>query len=172
VNVAAADTDGDGGAEVIVGSAAGASHVVVFGGPGMALRSSFFAFPGLPMAGGVFVATGDTNGDGVAEIFAGMGAGSPPLMATFDARGGGGRMIPAFELQTPVSGLVLGQFTQTPSTFGVRVATTDVNGDGRAELLTGTGPGTQGRLRVLDALGNPLRDVVLFDNFLGGVFVG
>lgn len=57
-------------------------------------------------------------------------------------------------------------------TSGARVATGDVNGDGIPDLIIGTGPGTQARVRILDGTNDaPLFESFPFEDFTGGVFV-
>src|SRR5205085_2691062 len=121
VTVAAGDTNGDGLAEVITGAGAGGGpHVKVFDASGATLQS-FFAFPAA-FAGGVFVAAGDTNGDGKADVVVGAGATGVAQVQVFD--GTNARPITSF-------------FAYTGFFGGVRVAARDVDGDGRADVITG-----------------------------------
>ena len=66
---------GDGVAEIITGAGPGGGpHVRVFelNGGGLTELASFFAYdPAFP--GGVFVAGGDVDGDGIAEVITGAG---------------------------------------------------------------------------------------------------
>src|SRR5262249_14753828 len=77
--------------------------------------------------GGVSVAVGDVTGDGVADIVTGTGVGGGPQVEVFDGR----------------SGAVVRSFFAYESSFrdGVTVAVGDVEGDGRADVVTGPGPG-------------------------------
>ncbi len=70
VRVAVGDVNGDGGPDLITASGPGAAHVKVFAGGGLQGSLSFFPY-GANYAGGVFVATGDVNGDGFADIVTG-----------------------------------------------------------------------------------------------------
>ena len=82
--------------------------------------NSFFAFDP-HFKGGVYVAAGDTDGDGKADIVTGAGAGGGPQVSIF--RGLDDTMLSSF-------------FAFAPSyTGGVRVAAGDVNGDHRADIL-------------------------------------
>lgn len=57
---------------------------------------------------------------------------------------------------------------------GVRVGTADTDGDGRAEIVTGAGPGAAPHVRVFDGRTfDPLNDLLAGDPTLtSGVFVG
>ena len=159
VRVAVGDVNGDGRADVITGAGPGAGpHVKVFDGATGALLSSFFAYdPGF--AGGVFVAAGDVNGDGRADVVTGAGGGAPAVKV-FDGRTGGTlRSLLAYD---------------AAFTGGVRVAAGVVNGDGRADIVTGAGPGAAGgQVKVFDGrTGGSLRSFFAYDTaFIGGVYV-
>jgi serralysin len=57
----------------------------------------------------------------------------------------------------------------------VRVAAADVDGDGRADIVTGAGPGGDPRVRVFKVTGAAVRPLLSFlpypSTFTGGVFV-
>jgi hypothetical protein len=100
--------------------------------------------------GGVYVAAGDVNGDGFADIVTGAGAGGGPHVRVFDG----------------VNGSELFGFYAYPVGFpgGVRVAAGDVNGDGRADVITGAGPGGGPHVRVFDGVsGAELYGLMAFD---------
>ncbi len=81
-NVAAGDLDGNGRAELLVGSGLGApATVAVFpGGTGSATAAARFV-PFANFAGGVRVAVGDANNDGVLDLITGTGLGSSRVRA-------------------------------------------------------------------------------------------
>ncbi|HXV77871.1 MAG TPA: FG-GAP-like repeat-containing protein, partial [Candidatus Polarisedimenticolaceae bacterium] len=158
VRVAAGDVNGDGFADIVTGAGpGGGSHVKVFDGLTSAEIRSFFAYPGF--TGGVYVAAGDVNGDGLDDIVAGAGAGGPSHVKVFDGSSGGA--LHSF-------------FAYSPSfTGGVRVAAGDVNGDGFADIVTGAGPGAGPHVKVFDGVTSAaIRSFFAYDpGFLGGVYV-
>jgi hypothetical protein len=159
VRVATGDVDGDGLTDYVTGAGPGAGpHVKVFSGTTGAELRTFFAFdPGF--TGGVFVAAGDVDGDGHADIVTGAGSGGGPHVKVFS--GATGAELRSF-------------FAFDPGfTGGVRVAAGDVNRDGHADIITGAGPGGAPHVRVFDgATGDALTSFFAFTpGFSGGVFV-
>src|SRR6202030_775270 len=67
--------------------AGGAPHVKVFDAVTGQLKFSFFAFDPR-FGGGVRVATGDVNGDGVDDIICAAGPGGAPVVKVYDGRTG------------------------------------------------------------------------------------
>ncbi|MGH7267945.1 MAG: Ig-like domain repeat protein [Candidatus Rokuibacteriota bacterium] len=136
----------------------GGAHVRVFSGVPGPETHSFLAFPPA-FTGGVHVALGDVTGDGVADLIVGAGPGSGPHVKVFDG----------------MTGAALGGFFAYDPGFtgGVSVAAGDVTGDGRADIVTGAGPGGGPHVKVFDgATGLELGGVVAYDpGFTGGVFV-
>jgi co-chaperonin GroES (HSP10) len=158
VRVAEGDLTGDGVAETVSGAGPGGTPVVrVFDGATGAARASFLAFePGF--TGGVYVAAGDVNGDGVADIVVGSGAGRVGELKVFD-----GRALTLLSDTTPFGAAFTG---------GVRVAAGDVTGDGLADLVVGSGPGITAEVRVFNAAtGAQMRAFHPYGAFTGGVFV-
>jgi hypothetical protein len=160
VTVAAGDVNGDGKADIVTGAGPGGGpHVKVFSGTDLTVLQSFFAYD-QGFTGGIFVAAGDVNGDGKADIITGAGPGGGPHVKVFDG----------------ASNALINQFFAFEDTFtgGVGVGVVDANGDGKADLLFGPGAGGGPRARVVGADGATVfADLFAFDpGFLGGITVG
>lgn len=162
LHVAAGDVNSDGYADIIVGVGPSNTPLVqVFDGLTADVIRQFLAYTPA-FVGGVYVAAGDVNGDGIADIITGAGAGGGPHVKVFDG--------------------VTNDLTSTFGSFfaygpefsgGARVAAGDLNGDGRAEIITGAGPGGGPHVRVFDAAGGTeIYGLYAFEeSFGGGVFV-
>ena len=119
VHVATGDVYGIGRDMIITGAGpSGGPHVRVFDRYGQ-VWAQFFAYD-QHFSGGVEVAAGDLNGDGLDEIVTGAGP-------------GGGPHIRIFNVWTkPIGGFFVGD----PKTFaGVHVAVSDTNNDGYDEII-------------------------------------
>jgi len=127
VRVAAGDVNGDGRTDIVTSPGAGTSPLIrVFDGMNRQVIRAFEAYSS-GWRGGVFVAAGDVNGDGRADIVTGAGAGGGPHIRVFNGT-----------TTTEIYG-----FYGSVSSFvgGVKVAARDLDGDGKAEVLVGTGSG-------------------------------
>jgi hypothetical protein len=159
VRVAVGDVNGDGWADIVTGAGpGGAPHVKVFDGATGDELASFFAYPA-DFTGGVYVAAGDVDGDGRADIVTGAGPGAAPHVKVFSGSTGA-ELSSFFAYDAGFSG-------------GVRVAVGDVNGDGQPDIVTGAGPGAGPHVKVFDgATGDALASFFAYDaGFGGGVFV-
>jgi hypothetical protein len=161
VYVAVGDVDGDGRGEVIASAGPGGGpRVAVFDGTTGAMRGTFLAYPDT-FQGGVRVGAGDTDGDGKAEILTVPGVDGGPAVVVFKFNPGGSA--------TQVASI----FAYDPSfRGGMYVAAGDVNGDGKAEVITGTGHGGGPAVGVYKTDGTQLMSFFAYDpSFRGGVRV-
>ena len=94
LSVAAGDVTGDGRADIVVGTASGASGVEVFDPAARAMTTAFLALPGY--AGGVTVAAGDVDADGRADLIVGTASGVSGVGVFSGASGGLIRSFLAF----------------------------------------------------------------------------
>jgi hypothetical protein len=170
VRVAACDMDGDSRAEIVTGAGPGGGpHVRVVkldaGGHPAADQASFFAYSA-GFTGGLFVACGDVDGDGVPEIITGADAGGGPHVRVL-------KLDPA----APGGVMPFVDFLAYGSAFagGVRVAAGNVDGSDRASLILAPGPGGGPHVRVLKWTGAAFTSLAEFfayvPAFAGGVFV-
>jgi hypothetical protein len=145
VKVATGDVDGDGLDEVVTGAGQpGGPHVRIWK-VGLLdnttvkwthqLLRDYFAFAAA-FNGGVRVACGDVDGDGHADIITAMGPGSYPYVST----------------QSGATGMGIPGASYFPYaldfTGGVYVSAADLDGDGRAEIITGAGDGGARHIRA------------------------
>jgi len=149
VNVAIGDVDGDNNIEIVTGAMySGGPHVRVFDTYGN-VKNQFFAYAS-DFRGGVNVAVGDVNGDGVDEIITGAGITGGPHVKVFNASGE----------------LLAETFTASSiENTGAVVATADVNGDGDDEIITGRAGYSDTRVQLFDWRDNSLMYVLAIDAF-------
>ena len=120
---------------VAVGADAGSAPVVkVYNGDG-SIRLSIMAFDP-SFTGGVHVAVGDVNGDGVPDVIAAPGPGGSPTVEVFDG----------------INGTPLSSFPAFEDTFrgGVNLSVGDFNGDGKADIVASPDQGGGPRVEIFN----------------------
>jgi cyclophilin family peptidyl-prolyl cis-trans isomerase len=157
VNVAAADINGDGMADIITGPGAGSPNVRVFNGRDGSLMRDFFAYSSF-MTGGVHVAAGDVNGTGRPQIITGAGAGGSPHVKVYN----------------PDTFATLNSFFAYDASFhgGVNVAVGPVDSNGTLGIITGAGPGGGPHVKAFNIRNNQTTESFFaYDPaFTGGVY--
>jgi streptogramin lyase len=185
---AVGDVNGDGTADVVVAAGfQGGPNVEVHDGRAVAagnydalIGGGFFAFDGPDAASlrdGVFVAAGDVNGDGFADLAFGGGPGGAPRVFVLD-----GKTFTTGGVRAAASAPLANFFVAGDDTDrgGVRVAVVNADGDGLADLVVGSGEGLASHVRVypgkvFTSAAEPIasQDLDPFGTTLpGGVFVG
>ena len=126
----------------------------------------FFAYSA-GYTGGVRVALGDINGDGIDELITGTGIGGAPHIKIFNLLGGQPVEVASF-------------FAFEPNFMGgVYISTGDINNDGLADIIIGAGAGGGPRVKVFAGNSHyfinavtPLMDFFAYNpSFTGGVTV-
>ena len=135
VRIARGDINGDGVADLFTGTGPGvASRIRVWDGRTAAMIVDIDPFPGF--MGGLWVASGDLNGDGRADICVGADLGLSPHVKVFSGAGQG--QLASFYAYQP--GFV----------GGVRVAMGDINRDGFDDIVTAPGFGAGPHVAMFD----------------------
>jgi hypothetical protein len=179
------DINGDGKAELTVSAGfLGGPRITVWDGASVLAGAprqllNFFAFENT-LRNGAFVSAGDVTGDGRADLIFGGGPGGAPRVRVFDGQALLGAGL--FANLDDVGSAQRANFFAGDSALrgGVRLAMRDVDANGKADLVTGSGEGEASRVRVflagnLLANANPTADQELdpFGQTLAnGVFVG
>ena len=160
VNVAAGDIDGDGIDEIITGAGNGGGPQVRMFKPDGKVIGQFFAYD-KNFRGGVNVAAGDIDGDGIDEIITGAGNGGGPQVRMFKP-----------------DGKVIGQFFAYDKNFrgGVRVDTintkTSLGGKKKEKIITSPGQGMEPRIKIFNNQAELISKFEAYgSNFKGGVYL-
>ena len=164
VRVAAGDVNGDGQIEIITAPGPGRPPTVrVFNSSNGELLYEFNHNGNSTL--GLFVATGDVDGNGDKEIILGLDQSQLPLVATYNLVGDADNR--RFKL------IGLNVLYDTEFSGGVRVAASDLNGDGKDEIIAGAGITGGPHIRAIEfATGKLIQDFFAYDpNFTGGVYV-
>ncbi len=156
VRVAMGDVDGDGVEEIITGAGPGGGPQVQVLELDGTVIGSFFAFEEYDHSG-IYVATGDVNGDGIDEVIVSSESDPQGRVRIFDHTGS--------RLRT----LWLAGYAH----HSIRVAAGDMDGDGIDEIITGLGPGGAPEVKIIKYNGSILKT---FDAYAStydkGIYVG
>ncbi|MBU1907939.1 VCBS repeat-containing protein [Patescibacteria group bacterium] len=157
LSLAVGNTNHDPALEIVVGrDKAGPSDVRVYSSSGREIARWVAYNPAF--SGGARVGIGDLDGDGLREVVTGAGPGGGPHIRIFKTDGSvwGGSFF-AFNEQ---------------ERGGVSVAVGDVDGDGKDEIVVGSGEGAVPRVRVFDFRGTLEHEFYLGSKpLLGGLEV-
>ncbi|MBN9521577.1 FG-GAP repeat protein [bacterium] len=172
LRLAAGDVNADGRADLLVTAGEGGGPRVMGydgrtlpGGAPARLFGDFLAFAP-ELRTGFWLAAGDVDADGFADVVVGAGEGGAPRVVAYS-----GRALVAGLGPVEIGSFFVGD---PAARSGARVAATDLDADGRAELVTAGGPGSRPVAAVYDPLAGTPRDrfYAFPTDFLGGVQVG
>ena len=157
-NIAVGHLDDDRSLDVVTGSLPGARTTVNVTGQQGTQMIELYPYD---FTGGASVAVADVDGDGDDDIITGAGPGGGPHVKVIS------------EVDPNTWAEPYGFYAYDPNfRGGVTVAAADLDGDGKAEIITGAGPGGGPHVRVFKADGTPVAGFMAYDpNFHGGVFV-
>lgn len=156
-SVAAGEFDGNAATRELITAAGpgGGPHVRIFSEDGELLKQ-FMVFH-TDFRGGVDVASGDVDADGIDEIIVVPLSSANPIVRVYS-----------------YNGVLLSEFFAYAESFkkGLRIAAADLNGDGIAEIVTGAGPGGGPHVRVFRPDGTVINQFFAYaQGFRGGVDV-
>jgi hypothetical protein len=167
-NVAAGDIEHDGFADVVTGATAGNPDVRVYSGKdiaqgtfdptGASLRAQLFPFA-LQFNVGAFVAVGDVNADGFADLITGASIGNPQVNIY------SGQAIAAGTFDPTTSQLATFFAFQLGTNTGVSVASAGFTNTGQFQVLTGQTTGGA-NYRVVNGLSSGVLPPALFEGMV------
>jgi hypothetical protein len=162
--------NGDGHGDIITGAGSAAPHVRVFSGADQSVLYNFMAFdnpqfqdpegvsPDLPETAGVYVGSGDIDGDGHDDILVSRGD-NLPQVRTFS--GSDGSLIHQYNAYDP------------SFLAGVRIGAMDANRDGYDDILSGPGFGGGSHVKICNCSAEvELENFFAYDpSYLGAIYV-
>ncbi|HYH66919.1 MAG TPA: DUF4394 domain-containing protein, partial [Urbifossiella sp.] len=188
---AVGDINGDGTLDLVVAAGfLGGPRTAIFNGTTVLgtptrLVNDFIAFPGSDadtLRNGVFVTASDINGDGFDDLIFGGGPGGAPRVFILSGQvvtgTGAGTGVAAAQAAPIANFFVAGNSTDRG---GVRVAAANLDGDGRGDLIVGSGEGRPATVRAYRGINfTSTNEPTVFQDLSvlggaslpGGVFVG
>jgi hypothetical protein len=156
-NVAIGNLDADADPEIVTAAGTGGGpHIQIYDEGVNQPKSGFFAYA-VGFKGGVDVAVGDLDGDGVDEIITG------PIS-------GGAAHVKAFK----ADGTEILSFMAYPEIFrgGIKISAADLTSDGKAEIVTAPNKGGGPHVKIFQPNGQLYWDFFAYDkSFTGGIDV-
>lgn len=155
VRVAAGDLNGDGRSDLVVSAGPGGGpRIAVYEGSSLTVGrpakflGDFFAYA-QSVNDGAYVAVGDYNGDGFADLAFGPGSASAHLKVY------NGHTLVTQGATVAEATTLFNSFMIEPGSYGsgLRVAADDYDGDGRTDLLAATGKNSTGQVFLVNGLG-------------------
>jgi hypothetical protein len=148
-NVEAADFDGDGRAEIVVGAGGqkkNPSQVRIYSYAGGVIADTGVNFNAFTVKGGVNLATGDIDGDKMPELItaAGENPNASPEVRVWKVNTAGGQGNWA----VTDTGI---RFTAFSGRYGANVTTGDLDGDGIKEIIVSSGRDPEGGANIIKA---------------------
>jgi hypothetical protein len=145
-NIAAADFDGDGKAEIVVGAGANSNNpaqvrIFTYNSDSETIEDTGIDFNAFTVKGGVNIATGDVDGDGIPELITAAGA-----------RKNNSPEVKVWEVETSAATWSINNtvsFIAFSGKYGANVTTGDLNGDGTSEIIVGSGPDPKGDSNII-----------------------
>ena len=179
VRVAAGDVNGDGFANIITGAGVGGGpHVRVFNAGDASVLTEYLAYDP-NYRGGVYVAAGDVDGDGFADIITGPGDNTIPNLTFRSSLDGG-----AVTMVNPFASIDNAPPIPVPPQVaafnvelgGIRVAVTSSTDGVTNRIVATRGPGFPPRLvnyfATQGGAGATDGGLAFEDSFIGGLYVG
>ena len=157
LNVEVGDVDGDGQAEIITAPRNGLMpKVKIFEGAGT-LQKSLTVYAA-SFTGGVNLALGDMDNNGVLDLITGAGFGGGPHVKAFNYAGA--ELLDFFAYGSSFRG-------------GVKVSAFDFDKDGKTDILTGVGPTGAPHVRIYNKFKKLLGEKFVFAaEFVSGINIG